>query len=106
MSWSLHDQVSSGGGDEGIRTPGLLNAIEALSQLSYIPTIANLPTLERANGRQPSAAIPLIGASPRRLPGEFGLVGAPSGHRRRAPTDLLPDSLWGMTYYSCSLPFV
>ena len=26
------------GGDEGSRTPGLLNAIQALSQLSYTPT--------------------------------------------------------------------
>ena|GEM_PF-4959434 len=26
-----------GGGDEGNRTPDLLNAIQALSQLSYIP---------------------------------------------------------------------
>ena len=29
------------GGDEGIRTLDLLNAIEALSQLSYIPTLPN-----------------------------------------------------------------
>jgi hypothetical protein len=50
MSQSLHDRVSSGGGDEGIRTPGLLNAIEALSQLSYIPTIAALPSLGTLTG--------------------------------------------------------
>ena len=29
------------GGDEGIRTPDLLNANQALSQLSYAPTIRN-----------------------------------------------------------------
>ncbi len=30
--------MGSHGGDEGSRTPDLLNAIQALSQLSYIPT--------------------------------------------------------------------
>jgi len=29
--------MGSHGGDEGSRTPDLLNAIQALSQLSYIP---------------------------------------------------------------------
>jgi hypothetical protein len=29
------------GGDKGSRTPDLLNAIQALSQLSYIPTNKN-----------------------------------------------------------------
>ncbi len=48
--------ASAGGGDEGTRTPGLLNAIEALSQLSYIPTTRTLPTRGRVNGRQPSVA--------------------------------------------------
>ena len=28
------------GGDEGDRTPDLMNAIHALSQLSYVPTIS------------------------------------------------------------------
>lgn len=28
-----------GGGDEGIRTPGLSRAKAALSQLSYVPTV-------------------------------------------------------------------
>ncbi len=49
--------MGSTGGDEGSRTPDLLNAIQALSQLSYIPepyraalarhsiSIATLPTL-------------------------------------------------------------
>ncbi|GEM_PF-6274125 len=31
-------EVECFGGGKGIRTPGLLNAIEALSQLSYTPT--------------------------------------------------------------------
>ena len=34
QSFFLSNQV---GGDEGTRTPGLLRAREALSQLSYIP---------------------------------------------------------------------
>ena len=50
--------ATNGGGDEGTRTPGLLNAIEALSHLSYIPTKWTLPTCERYNGRHPSAASP------------------------------------------------
>ena len=32
--------IKISGGDKGIRTPDLLNAIQALSQLSYIPKIA------------------------------------------------------------------
>ena len=31
--------TASGGGAEGIRTPDLINAIDALSQLSYSPTV-------------------------------------------------------------------
>ena len=31
-------RIPSSGGAEGIRTPDLLNAIEALSQLSYSPS--------------------------------------------------------------------
>ena len=34
---------TTNGGDKGIRTPDLLNAIQALSQLSYIPTINARP---------------------------------------------------------------
>jgi hypothetical protein len=30
------------GGDEGNRTPDLLNAIQALSQLSYIPNLVTM----------------------------------------------------------------
>jgi hypothetical protein len=30
------------GGDEGDRTPDLMNAIHALSQLSYVPFVFNL----------------------------------------------------------------
>ena len=37
---------SSYGGDEGIRTPDLLRAREALSQLSYIPIKVGLTRLE------------------------------------------------------------
>ena len=68
----------SAGGDEGIRTPCLLNAIEALSQMSYIPTQKPLPTHWRVNARRASMATPPTGVSPRRLAGEFGLAGAPS----------------------------
>ena len=38
-TWGMDGMVN--GGDEGIRTLDLLNAIEALSQLSYIPTLPN-----------------------------------------------------------------
>ena len=36
------------GGDEEIRTPDLLSAIQALSQLSYVPT-AKMPNLRGAS---------------------------------------------------------
>ena len=39
------------GGDKGIRTPDLLNAIQALSQLSYIPLKTFAP-LRRFNAKQ------------------------------------------------------
>lgn len=35
--------MGSFGGDEGSRTPDLLNAIQALSQLSYIPVLPGFP---------------------------------------------------------------
>ncbi len=35
--------MGSHGGDEGNRTPDLLNAIQALSQLSYVPKAINSP---------------------------------------------------------------
>ncbi len=35
--------MGSFGGDEGSRTPDLLNAIQALSQLSYIPVSHGRP---------------------------------------------------------------
>ena len=35
----VHASLFNGGG-KGIRTPDLLNAIQALSQLSYTPTLA------------------------------------------------------------------
>ena len=37
MLWSGDSRLS--GGDEEIRTPGLVSAIHALSQLSYVPTL-------------------------------------------------------------------
>src|SRR5260370_29072883 len=57
------------GGREGIRTPGLLVANEALSQLSYSPTSSNAilaNVLMLANTR--STAHKQIGRPPRRTP--------------------------------------
>ena len=44
MLWDFERRKDSGlgellGGAEGIRTPDLINAIDALSQLSYSPTV-------------------------------------------------------------------
>ncbi len=91
---------SSGGGDEGIRTPDLLNAIEALSQLSYIPT-SDSSHLKRLNVRctsaanpHPSAPLPTRAkreqsASPQQLAGEFGRV-LPRGTAAGLPPGFCP----------------
>ena len=48
--WCWVGRRRCNGGAEGIRTPDLINAIDALSQLSYSPTVlgmaARLVTLE------------------------------------------------------------
>ena len=77
--------VASRGGDEGTRTPDPLNAIEVLSQLSYIPTTWTLPTCGRANGRQPSVAMtPVRSFRHGGFQASSALKGAPYGRRRRA----------------------
>ena len=43
---ALRHPVQAVGGDEGIRTPGLLRAREALSQLSYIPRMLRWAILD------------------------------------------------------------
>jgi hypothetical protein len=41
--------VIDNGGDEGDRTPDLMNAIHALSQLSYVPVFSTPPATKVAN---------------------------------------------------------
>ncbi len=44
LNWKVLDFVQCGGA-EGIRTPDLINAIDALSQLSYSPTVKGWASL-------------------------------------------------------------
>src|SRR5216117_831744 len=74
-TWTTYSVSENGlsrlesGGREGIRTPGLLVANEALSQLSYSPTSSNAilaNALMLANIR--STAHKQVGRPPRRTP--------------------------------------
>ena len=82
LRWSL---IQCSGGDEGDRTPDLLTASQALSQLSYAPmrrsTIRELPRRCKDNFGKLSAA----GARMRDGPQERGARDARSGPRGRAP---------------------
>ena len=51
--------ISTSGGDEGTRTPGLLRAREALSQLSYIPALLDPAGCYPSDGPQWSRTIDL-----------------------------------------------
>ena len=89
LRWSL---IQCSGGDEGDRTPDLLTASQALSQLSYAPvrrsTIRELPRRCKDNFGKLSAA----GARMRDGPQERGARGArPSGGGVAAA--LLPGAL-------------
>jgi hypothetical protein len=44
--------AEGGSGGEGDRTPDLVNAIHALSHLSYAPGMSSCPALERHRGKQ------------------------------------------------------
>ena len=83
MRWSL---IQCSGGDEGDRTPDLLTASQALSQLSYAPvrrsTIRELPRRCKDNfGKTFAGAGP--GAPDRVRSAQKGPRGAPRGRRQR-----------------------
>ena len=82
LRWSL---IQCSGGDEGDRTPDLLTASQALSQLSYAPvrrsTIRELPRRCKDNlGKTFGCGAGDAGRAPER-----GASGARSGPRGRAP---------------------
>ena len=93
LRWSL---IQCSGGDEGDRTPDLLTASQALSQLSYAPvrksTIRELPRRCKDNFRKTfAAAIADAGQAQERgaRDARSGPRGSPRGRRRhrRRPTE-------------------
>ena len=81
LRWSL---IQCSGGDEGDRTPDLLTASQALSQLSYAPvrrsTIRELPSRCKDNFGKNFASVGAHGTAPAR--------GAPGPRTARTPADL------------------
>ena len=91
LRWSL---IQCSGGDEGDRTPDLLTASQALSQLSYAPvrrsTIRELPRRCKDNfGKTFAGSVP---GAPDRVRSARKARGArPAGGRRRRPPFRRPD---------------
>ena len=85
LRWSL---IQCSGGDEGDRTPDLLTASQALSQLSYAPvrrsTIRELPRRCKDNIGK-TFVVPVAGALPRSGPRGPRCPAMPAGQRRRPP---------------------
>ena len=92
LRWSL---IQCSGGDEGDRTPDLLTASQALSQLSYAPvrrsTIRELPRRCKDNFRKTfRGASADAGRTQERgaRDARSGPQGAPRGRQRRRPQDI------------------
>ena len=101
LRWSL---IQCSGGDEGDRTPDLLTASQALSQLSYAPvrrsTIRELGRRCKENFGKLSPPRPRIrtrerAAKPRNA--RSGPLGAPSGRRPRRPAFQRPYDISSST---------
>ena len=113
LRWSL---IQCSGGDEGDRTPDLLTASQALSQLSYAPvrrsTIRELPrrckdnfgkTFRRRGRRWDESAARTRGQGTRDA--GSGPRGAPRGRRRcRRPPPRRPQGISGSAARRFSLP--